>query len=113
LLNSLTRPTVSLMVIWQDPPTGYRRSTKWSDVGEQLRANPHRWAKVCERLSSRDALAYVGKIRRGVLNLGAGPFEATSHGRDVYARYVGTKDVALLETKPNDVPAADDAVVAA
>ena len=89
MLNLLNTHTVRPMVIWKNPKNSRRRSVNWRQVGEELRANPGRWGKVCRRLNRHDALTYVGKIHRGELNVGPGNFEARAEGMDVFARYLG------------------------
>jgi hypothetical protein len=81
---------------WEDPP-GQKAggSDKYSELAEQLRAHPKRWARVLTSEGSDRAHQFAGNIRKGrVSAFRQGNWEAVGRKLDdgryaTYARFVG------------------------
>lgn len=85
-----------MKLVWMDPPArNARPDRKWAEIGDALRRNRGRWARILTDVSS----GYAALINQGkIAGLGGAGFEATTRSggldykrgnADIYARYVG------------------------
>jgi len=50
-------------MIWDNPPDKGKRTSKWSQVADSLRANPGKWAKLKDAKVARNAHGLAGRLR--------------------------------------------------
>lgn len=103
-------------MVWQDPPER-ERSSKWTEIAEQLAERPGQWAllnKYDGDNAKRNAYSLAGRVRK-ILNdqYGKGEYELTSRSvSDIDAGVWGRKtmltDDQLLEALADEAVADDD-----
>lgn len=88
-------------LVFRDPPPPKKVRRNWSDIAEQLKANPGRWALITSAPKRTSIAMITTRIQRNTYGpfSPVGAFEAVSResldepGRfEVFARYVGNRD---------------------
>lgn len=79
-----------MTLVWENPPP-LKTRVRWLEEAAQLRTRPTVWARITECSSTISAENMARGIRVGRLNAfnPVGAYDARSHGRGVWAAYLG------------------------
>jgi hypothetical protein len=74
------------LIEWKEPPRSYQR--QWTEIADELRANPGRWALVAESYGNN----IVYPLRnRGINTKCERVTSVPPHRYNIYARFEGTE----------------------